>query len=203
MTTSPSQLILASTSPYRRALLDRLDIAYTCVSPVCDESPRADLSPQAFAMALAEEKARSVHQNGALVIGSDQVVNLHGQILGKPGNRERAIEQLSQMAGRDHQLITAVAVHNCDTAEVQTACDIHHLWMRPLSQELIRAYVSHDQPFDCAGSYKLEQRGIALFDRIEADPETADASAIMGLPVAKLLRLLREMGYELLAQPPP
>ncbi len=179
-------------------LLDRLGLTFRCVAPNCDESAYGGLKPDDLATTLAVAKAESLAAEAGLIIGSDQVVDLGGEILGKPGNRERAIAQLTAMAGRSHRLITAVAVHESATGRTEVTTDVHTLQMRSLSAATIARYVDYEQPFDCAGSYKLEGRGIALFDRIDADPETADSNAVIGLPITKLLQLLRRFDFELL-----
>ncbi len=193
-------LILASTSPYRRSLLERLGLNFECQAPICDETPRPHLSPRDFVATLAREKALSIRSAGALVIGSDQLVELDGKILGKAGSVEGAMAQLKKMSGRSHRLITAVAVVDTDSGVIREAMDIHVLHMLPLSDAEIEAYVRHDMPINCAGSYMLERRGIALFDRIEADPETADDTAVIGLPLTKTLGLLRSFGFNPLSE---
>ena len=195
-------LILASTSPYRRALLERLGLSFECQGPVCDESLRPELSPMDFVKSLAREKALSVKRPKALVIGSDQIVEIDGQILGKPGDAQGAKRQLQRLAGRSHRLITAVAVVDTVTQELREAVDIHVLHMHDLSADEIETYVKADEPYFCAGSYMLEKRGIALFKKIEADPETADDTAIIGLPLTKTLNLLRGFGFNPLNQVP-
>ena len=194
-------IILASTSPYRRALLDRLGIVYSAEPPHVDETAYRSLEAQQMARTLAREKALAITRPHSLVIGADQVVEVDGGVLGKPGTATAARAQLERLSNRAHRLLTAVAVHDCDSGVVKEELDIHTLWMRPLTPELIEAYVAFDQPLDCAGAYKLESRGIGLFERIEADPTFADDSAIVGLPVGKLLGLLRGFGWELLSQP--
>jgi len=198
----PPRLVLASTSRYRRALLERLGVPFDALAPDCDEAAHADLAPLELARTLAREKATSVRVDDALVIGSDQVVDLDGEVLGKPGTVAAAIEQLRRMSGRTHQLLTAVAVHDTRTGRTLDAVDVHRMEMRMLDARQIAAYVAHDAPLDCAGSYLLERRGAALFSRVEADPETADDTAIIGLPLMKMLRLLRELGYDVLDAPP-
>lgn len=186
-------LILASTSPYRRALLERLGITFRCVAPAVAEAAIKDLesSPRAIARRLARLKAHAVAADSpeAVVIGGDQVVSLDGHPVGKPGDAEHAVEQLSAMSGRAHELITAVSVVHpfgeCDHTDVST------LWMRPLRRAEIERYVAADRPYDCAGSYKLEQRGIVLFERIESD----DHSAVTGLPLLALTTILRGLGF--------
>lgn len=186
-------LILASTSPYRRALLDRLGLAFTAIAPTCDEEALKSRwsRPRELAEGLADAKARciaSTHPD-ATVIGSDQVACCDEQILSKPGNRHRAAAQLAMLAGRSHQLITAVRV--IAGGQTLSHTDITVLHMRHLDQATIERYVTADDPVDCAGAYKLEQRGIALFERIES----ADHSAITGLPLIALCTILRQVGY--------
>lgn len=189
--TSP-ELILASTSPYRRALLERLGIAFRAAAPEFDEKalPTEGLSPQAVAESLAVGKARSIQRREprAIVIGCDQLVSLDGRILGKPGTVERAVAQLEAMSGRVHELITAMVVAGPDEEYAHT--DISRLRMRNLDRSQIERYVATDAPLDCAGSYKLEKRGVVLFDRIE----TEDATAITGLPLLTLVRFLERFG---------
>ena len=186
-------LILASTSPYRRALLERLGIPFTSLAPPVDEDALKDpaLAPQALAEMLAEAKARSLtaQHPGAVILGGDQTCACAGTILHKPGSRAAAIEQLAQLAGKTHALITAVCLVRGD--QVARHTDITHLTMRPLDRGEIERYVDADQPWDCVGSYKLEQRGIALFEAIDA----RDHTAITGLPLIAVARLLRQFGF--------
>ncbi len=189
----PPALILASTSRYRRDLLARLGVAFTAVSPACDEEAlkRPELGPRELAEMLALAKAESLRREhpDAVIIGSDQVVALGASILGKSGTIERAREQLAALAGRDHQLITSVAVIH--GARTWTHTDVTRLTMRPLTTEQIARYVAADRPIDCAGSYKLECRGIALFSRIESEDQTA----IVGLPLIAVTGILSDIGY--------
>jgi septum formation protein len=189
------ELILASKSIYRRELLARLGLPFRCAAPRVDEGPfqaRA-IEPGAIATGLARAKAECIaaEEPSALVIGSDQVVAFEGQILGKPGTPERAVEQLLAMAGREHQLLTAVAL--AGAGEVQVHLDTTRLRLRSLSRAEAERYVAADRPIDCAGGYKIEQLGIALFDRIE----TKDQTAIVGLPLLALCRMLRSRGLAL------
>jgi len=189
---NPPDLILASSSPYRKALLERLGIAFRVATPEFDERafPAEGLSPRALAESLAAGKARSVlsREPRAVVIGCDQLVSLDGRILGKPGTAERAVAQLLEMSGRVHELITAMIVVGPDGQFAHT--DISKLTMRVLDRPRIERYVASDAPLDCAGSYKLEERGVVLFDRIE----TEDATAITGLPLLALVRILERFG---------
>lgn len=194
MATTPS-LILASTSPYRRQLLERLGVAFTAEAPDVDESAvKKELKePAAVARKLALAKAESVAKKhkGAIVIGCDQVAILDSALLDKPGTAANAIDQLQKLQGREHFLMTAVAiVHKGGVAEF---VDTANLSMRKLTKAEIERYVAADEPLDCAGSYKIESRGIALFERIEA----SDQSSIMGLPLLRLCEELRKLGLQL------
>lgn len=187
-------LILASTSPYRKALLERLGIPFRVENPPVDEDDwkQKGLLPEELALTLAIEKARTVASDNleSLVIGSDQLAVLEGTILGKPGSRKRAIEQLSRLAGKTHRLFTAVCVrHGSRERVIQDAVSLR---MRQLDRAAIERYVDFDEPFDCAGSYKIESRGICLFEQIDC----ADATAIEGLPLLALSHLLREFGCD-------
>lgn len=186
-------LVLASTSPYRRELLARLGLPFRVVAPACDEEALKlpGLGAEALAARLARAKAESLlaTEPGATLIGSDQLVALGDTLLGKPGTRARAAEQLARLAGRTHLLVTAVAVLH--DGRVLEHLDVTRLSMRPLSREQIERYLTADAPLDCAGSYKLEARGITLFERIDA----ADHSAITGLPLIALTSLLASVGY--------
>jgi septum formation protein len=190
---TPPELILASTSPYRRALLERLGLPFRSVAPGIDEEALKHPlhAPQPLAEMLAEAKARSLAADfpSAAIIGSDQLVALHHSVLGKPGTADQAIEQLLQMSGQRHELITAMVVVQGNRLFRHT--DITHLHMRRLTRPEIERYVEADRPLDCAGAYKLECRGIALFHKIES----ADQSAITGLPLIVLTTILRDLGF--------
>jgi septum formation protein len=188
-------IVLASTSVYRRALLDRLGLPFHWRPPLCDEesSKESENNPRSLAERLAVTKAVSLVslEPGATIIGCDQVVSFQGQILGKPGTDTRAVEQLSAMAGQTHELITALVVFQGERIFRHT--DVTSLRMRLLSRSAIERYVAADNPLDCAGSYKLEARGIVLFEQIQS----ADHTAITGLPLIALVTILRELGYEI------
>lgn len=191
---TPKRLILASTSPYRRTLLERLGLAFETFAPNVNEDALKPLfdGPLETAEGLAFEKARSVAERepGAVVIGSDQVLAFRGRIFGKPGTVERALEQLRMLSGEAHELITALVV--CSDEGVIRYADRTRLYMRALGPAEIARYVEADRPVDCAGSYKLEARGVALFDRIES----ADQTAITGLPLIALTTMLRSLGFQ-------
>jgi septum formation protein len=200
------RLVLASTSRYRLSLLKRIvdpiGVALEAVAPGVDETldaEQAALPVQERATLLALRQARAGAQRegyrGAVVIGSDQIcVDADGVVLHKPMTAERAVEQLARLSGRVHELVTAVAVVVVagDGEQVAWAVDVHRLTMRAFSREALARYVALDEPLDCAGSYRLESLGLALFSRIEADPDTADESAVVGLPLMKTLAVLRE-----------
>ena len=187
-------LVLASTSPYRKVLLDRLGLPFSQAAPKVDESTfksQGSLGAAGLARLLATEKVNSLISQYPLdtIVGGDQVVDLDGKILGKPTTIEAAIDQLIELSGRSHRLATAVAVW--DEGRLNTHVDITTLTMRTLELSAIKRYVEADEPLDCAGSYKLESRGISLFERIE----TADYTAIIGLPLMALTSMLRGIGY--------
>ena len=191
----PTDLILASTSPYRRAQVERLGVPFRTVAPPVDEESLkrgwGAIAPRELAERLAMAKAEGVarEEPGAVVIGGDQLVAFEGSILGKPGTVEGAVEQLQAMAGRSHDLITALVVIHDGNSYAST--DITRMSLRPLTHEEVLRYVEADRPIDCAGSYKLESRGIALFDRIESE----DHSAIVGVPMIALTTILRRLGF--------
>ena len=189
---APPELLLASTSPYRQALLAKLGIPFRSTAPLIDEESfkHSATSPRALAETLAQAKAQSLALAApdAIIIAGDQVLALSDQFLGKPGNLPRARDQLFALSGQRHELITALAV--LAQGRLITHTDVTTLWMRALSSKEIDRYLDADQPLDCAGSYKIEERGIALFERIES----ADHTSIMGMPLIALTSILRDLG---------
>jgi septum formation protein len=181
-------LVLASSSPYRRHLLTRLGIPFIAVSPDLGEQPLESESPSELAWRLAERKAGAVRHNfpDALIIGSDQVAVLDGQVLHKPGNQEANIKQLLRASGRQVQVLTSVCVLNARTGCTQVELVSATVHFRSLSLRQIQCYVSREQPFDCVGGFKSEGLGVALFSRLEV----TDPSAIVGLPLIPLVRML-------------
>ncbi|MBK8974331.1 MAG: septum formation protein Maf [Planctomycetes bacterium] len=190
------RLVLASTSPYRRQLLERLGVPFECVAPDVDERAAlgAGLAPVELAILLAKRKALAVsgRRPGALVIGSDQVCALDGRVLDKPGDPERNLAQLTELAGRTHELCTAVCIAR-DAEPLREFVDRTRLTMRPLDRARLARYVARDRAIDCAGGYKLEAAGAALFERVE----TADPTAIIGLPLMRLCIELDALGVPL------
>lgn len=197
---SPYQLkrpvILASTSVYRRELLLRLGVPFTVAASDVDEQILPNESPQNLACRLALAKAQSVaeHHPAAVVIGSDQVADLNGMALGKPGNHARAVKQLLTMQGRTVVFQTAVAVVCLDTDFARTALAQVHVTFRHLTQVQIETYLQTEQPYDCAGSAKSEGLGIALLERIDND----DPTALIGLPLIRTCQLLEAAGIAVL-----
>lgn len=191
------QLILGSTSPYRRELLARLRLPFDVASPDVDEAPQPDETPRDLACRLALAKAHAVAARfpAAVVIGSDQVADLDGQPLGKPGTHARAVAQLRQMRGKTVVFQTAVAVVCHDTGFEQVDLAPVRVRFRDLSDAEIEAYLRAETPYDCAGSAKSEGLGITLLASIEND----DPTALVGLPLIRTAGLLRAAGLALLA----
>lgn len=187
------RLILASTSPYRRELLARLRLPFETARPEVDETALADESPSQTAQRLAAAKAAAValREPGAWAIGSDQVAELDGRPLGKPGGREAAIAQLVAMSGCEVLFLTALSLQRDGIA--LHALDVTRVRFRSLHADEITRYVDTEQPFDCAGSFKSEGLGITLFDSIESQ----DPTALIGLPLIALGGLLRKAGFAL------
>ena len=195
--THPAPLILASTSSGRRNLLRRLGIEFTQVPSLVDEAPlqakASDPIELARSLALAKASAVSKIHPQALIIGGDQVLALGDQLLGKPGSKPAAVEQLMLLAGRSHQLITASALVGPDGTPPEVWVEVAQMTLAPLDRATIERYVDADDPSHCAGSYKLEAKGITLFERIECE----DWNGIVGLPLMGLARRLRARGYPL------
>ncbi len=196
MSTRPP-LILGSTSRYRRELLERLRLPFEVHAPDVDEAPRPGERPAALAQRLALAKARAVSAlfPDAVVIGSDQVADLDGEPIGKPGTHERAVAQLRSMRGRSVVFQTAVAVVRALTGYAGTALAPVTVRFRQLSDAEIEHYLRAEQPYDCAGSAKVETLGIALVDAVESD----DPTALIGLPLIRTAALLRAAGIDPLA----
>jgi septum formation protein len=186
-------LVLASTSSYRRALLERLCLPFGVARPEVDESPRPGESSQVLAERLALAKAEAVLANVSdetWVIGSDQVAELDGRPLGKPGSHAGAVAQLESMSGREVRFLTALCLAGNGGRRLQ-ALDITSVRFRALGNDEIERYVARERPMDCAGSFKVEGLGIALFDEID----NRDPTALIGLPLIATARLLREAGF--------
>lgn len=191
------ELILASTSPYRRELLERLRLPFSIRAPEVDESVRPGESPAAVASRLALAKARAIAetQPGAVVIGSDQVADLDGRAIGKPGSHDRAREQLRAMSGRTLVFRTAVAVVCIERGYEARASVPVTVRVRTLADAEIEHYLRTETPYDCAGSAKVETLGIALLESVASD----DPTALVGLPLIRTCEMLRAVGIDPLA----
>jgi 7-methyl-GTP pyrophosphatase len=192
---APPRLVLASTSPYRRALLERLRLPFEVQPPAVDEAALAGEAARDTALRLAQAKARAVAPlfPRALVIGSDQLAALDGQCLGKPGNHENAVAQLKAMRGRSVTFHTALALLNTESGSLQTAEVPTIVRFRDYSEREIERYLEIERPYDCSGSAKIEGLGIVLVERVTGD----DPSALMGLPLVQLAAMLRQEGVAL------
>ncbi|NVD07039.1 septum formation inhibitor Maf [Vibrio sp. JPW-9-11-11] len=189
------QLVLASTSPYRRQLLNKLAMEFVTASPEFDETPLENESPVELVTRLAKGKAQSCPvSKPSLVIGSDQVCVINNKIIGKPHTREKAIEQLTQQSGQPIEFYTGLALYNSHTNETEVKVDTFTVHFRHLTHKQITNYVDKEQPFFCAGSFKSEGLGIALLERLEGkDPNT-----LVGLPLIDLIDMLEAQGVEVL-----
>jgi MAF protein len=187
-------LVLASTSPYRRELLERLKLPFVTAAPDVDESVLPAETPQALVIRLAEQKARAVatDHSHALIIGSDQVATIDGLILGKPGNHDRASQQLALASGKKVTFFTGLCLYNSATDHCQIHCEPFHVHFRTLDEATIEHYLQREQPYNCAGSFKSEGLGIVLFERLQGD----DPNALIGLPLIRLVSMLKDEGID-------
>jgi septum formation protein len=190
------ELILASSSPFRRDLLTRLDIPFICCSPDIDESPLANEKPEDTALRLSQEKARKVAAQypQALIIGCDQVATLDGQQIGKPGTHANAVKQLKSMRGREVTFHSALCLYNAATGTMQADVVPYVVEFRMLSDAQIENYLHKEQPYNCAGSAKSEGLGIALIARMEG----TDPNALIGLPLIRLITMLQNEGLTII-----
>jgi septum formation protein len=193
---SPPRLVLASSSRYRRELLERLRISFDVIAPHIDETPLDGETPEATAVRLSIAKARAaaVKAPGALVIGSDQVATFDGRQIGKPGTHARAVAQLRSMRGRSVDFHSALCLFDSRTDSVQSADIVTRVQFRDLSDAEIEAYLRAETPYDVAGSAKSEGLGITLLEAIDSN----DPTALVGLPLIELSRMLRRAGFPLL-----
>lgn len=192
---SQALLVLASSSPYRRALLERLRLNFAAAAPDVDERPRPGEAPRGTALRLAEAKARTVAAalSEGLVIGSDQVATLEGRTLGKPGARDAALEQLLAMRGRTVVFHTAVCLLEVSTGRAQCDEVPTRVCFRTYTEAQAARYLDIDRPYDCAGSAKIEALGIALVERVQS----TDPTALIGLPLIALVGMLQRAGVQL------
>ncbi|MCH8538796.1 MAG: Maf-like protein [Alkalimonas sp.] len=185
-------LWLASTSPYRQQLLQKTGLKFTTSAPNIDESPLPDESPTALVQRLALAKARKVAESldSGVIIGSDQVAVFGQDILGKPHTKAKAVDQLQRFSGKKVTFLTGLALFDAAEQSYQLCCEPFHVYFRQLSRLEIQRYVELEQPLDCAGSFKSEGLGICLFDKLEGD----DPNSLIGLPLIRLLAMLRRHG---------
>jgi septum formation protein len=189
------RLVLASGSVYRRTLLERLGVPFDVAEPRVDETARPDEPPASLARRLAESKARAVEAPESVVIGSDQVPSLHGAILRKPGSHAVALAQLLRCQGEAVRFDTAVFVHDRGTDQSWATVDVTEVVFARRGRAELDAYLVREQPYDCAGGFKAEGLGIALFDEIRS----SDPTALIGLPLIWVAKCLREAGLDPLA----
>lgn len=190
---SAAPIVLASSSPYRRSLLDRFLDDFETVSPGVDESPQPGMSPEALAAHLARSKAEAVsnsHRN-ALIIGADQLAVLEDRILGKPGDHGTAVEQLLAASGNTVRFLTAVCILDPENRRRYEYTDETVVRFRRFDRRLAEAYLRHDEPYDCAGSFRIEGAGFVLFESVRSE----DPTALIGLPMIWVAGRLLELGY--------
>jgi MAF protein len=187
-------LILASSSPYRRELLHKLGLPFTVVAPEIEESSLPNESASELVSRLALEKAQAIavtHHN-ALIIGSDQVAVLDGQIITKPHHHDKAVQQLQKASGREVTFLTSLCLYNSNKHDYQLAIVPYSVHFLPLSDEQIEHYLRKEKPYNCAGSFKAESLGITLFSSLKGD----DPNSLIGLPLISLTAMLRNEGIE-------
>ena len=188
------QLILGSSSPYRKALLEKLGIAFSCQSPDIDETSLPGESPLELVERLAIAKAKEIgkqHKN-ALIIGSDQVAVLDEKIIGKPADHQAAVKQLMDASGREVHLYSGLCLYNSANGKIQHCVEPYSVVFRDLKLEQIEKYLQKDRPYDCAGSLKSETLGIALLSKLQGD----DPNALIGLPLIRLVDMLLNEGVD-------
>jgi|TARA_B110000014_G_C20107432_1_gene582649 MAF protein len=191
-------LVLGSTSVFRKAILEKLNLPFVCAKPNTDESPIEGESPQSLVERLAIEKAKAVaieHQN-AIIIGSDQVAVCDGDILGKPHHFDNAVKQLSQFSGKKVTFYTGLCVLNSESNKLTSLVEPFEVHFKPLSLDEITHYLHAEKPYNCAGSFKSEALGICLFEKLSGD----DPNTLIGLPLIKLVSLLKRHDIDVLAE---
>ena len=189
------QLVLASTSPFRQKILQKLNREFAIHAPEVDEAPQNNETPQELVSRLSESKAKAVAERypQALIIGSDQVAVLGDEILGKPLNYENAHNQLLKASGNKVTFYTGLCLYNSETGNTQIRCVPFYVYFRKLHPDQIDRYLQIEKPYNCAGSFKSEGLGISLFEKLEGD----DPNTLIGLPLIELIRLLANEGIEI------
>jgi MAF protein len=193
------QLVLGSSSPFRRALLEKIGLEFETASPDIDESSIQGETAEQLVFRLSQLKAAEIAKSHpeALIIGSDQVAVLDNTILGKPGNHDKAVEQLRNASGKQVHFLTGLTLLNAKTGHQQTCVEPFTVYFKSLSIKQIEYYLNQEQPYQCAGSFKSEGFGISLFSKLEGD----DPNSLIGLPLIKLIEMLMVEGIDVL-QPP-
>lgn len=188
------KIVLGSTSPFRRSLLEKLHIPFDCDKPNIDESPLENEYPKALVERLAIEKAKKVAEmhNDALIIGSDQVAICDGVILGKPHTRENAIKQLMSFSGKRVTFLTGLCVFDSNSNQTKSLVEPFYVDFKQLTEKEVSTYVDIEEPLNCAGSFKSEGLGISLFEKLSGD----DPNSLIGLPLIKLISLLKQLDYD-------
>lgn len=191
-------LVLGSTSPFRKTILEKLQLPFHCAKPNIDESEKKGESPQALVQRLAIEKAKAVKSQypNALIIGSDQVAVCEGEILGKPHNFANGVIQLNKFSGKSITFYTGLCVYDSEKDNAIALVEPFTVHFKKLSQQEIANYLHAEQPYNCAGSFKSEGLGICLFSKLEGD----DPNTLIGLPLIKLVALLKQQGLDVLAE---
>lgn len=191
-------LVLGSTSVFRQAILEKLNLPFQTAKPNIDETANLNESPQALVERLAIEKAKAVAGKfpDALIIGSDQVAVCEGEILGKPHNFENGITQLTKFSNKAVTFYTGLCVFDSTTNTIKSLVEPFIVHFKALSQQEIESYLNAEQPYNCAGSFKSEGLGICLFEKLEGD----DPNTLIGLPLIKLVNLLKQQGLDVLAE---
>lgn len=190
------QIVLGSTSPFRREILGKLGLPFDCAAPNIDESPLSGETPQQLVARLAEQKVKAVAPNhpNSLIIGSDQIAILDNRILGKPSDHANAVEQLSRASGKIVTFLTGLCLHNSDSGKTQLEVVPFVVHFRPLTSKQIENYLQKEQPYNCAGSFKSEGLGISLFEKLEGD----DPNTLIGLPLIRLIKMLEIEGVQII-----
>ncbi len=191
-------LVLGSTSPFRKSILEKLQLPFLCAKPNIDETAKDGESPQALVERLAIEKAKAVAEEHpkALIIGSDQVAVCEGEILGKPHNFDNAVIQLSKFSGKAITFYTGLCVFDSENDKAIALVEPFTVHFNHLTQSEIANYLKAEQPYNCAGSFKSEGLGICLFDKLAGD----DPNTLIGLPLIRLVSLLKQQGLDVLAE---
>jgi septum formation protein len=183
-----SRIVLGSSSPFRKSLLEKLDLSFDCDSPDIDETPMKDEHPGDMVARLAKEKANAIAERHpqSIIIASDQCATLDGEIIGKPGDHDNAVAQLKKASGRTVTFYTSLCVFNAGTNQYEETVEPFYVYFRELTDDQITTYLEKEEPYNCAGSFKSEGLGIALFDRLEGN----DPNTLIGLPLIQLVRML-------------